>query len=212
MQLLDTLNPQIKVSDVDFPDLFLGNFHMVVLSEPDPETWIARLEEEDEFYQLLQFHSDLIVEELYGEFEIPEGGLELADDVQGTLLVAVGEGVEIPLYYHHAISYAHALFRSDTFEFERLNYFLRGVATEHPNWRVAVIGGVYEDEVVRVANTVQEAGFDTTIVTRYCISSNALVDMDELFASMTEEEHRRIIRERWMAIDKEKDLNRDNDN
>lgn len=203
MQLLDKLHPEIEISELEFPHLLLGNFHMVVLSEPDPETWMAHPEEEDAFIELLKIHSELIVDELYGEIEIPEDGIEIADDVQETILVAVGESVEIPLYYHHAVSYAHAVFRSEDFEYKRFSYFLRGVSEEHPGWRVAVIGGVYEDEIVRVANTVQEAGFDTTIVTRYCIPSNALIDLDELLASIPPEQYRRMLEERDEILDEE---------
>lgn len=193
MQLLHKLNPQVEVSELAFPTLLLGNFHIVIVSEPDPETWMANLDETGEFAQILQIHSELIVEELYGEFELPEGGLEIADDVQRNILVAVGE-TEVPRYYYQAVEFAHAVFKFEEMEYEQLSYYLRGVADQHPDWRVAVVGGVYEDEVVRVANTVQKAGFDTTIVTRYCISSHSLIDIDEFYASMSVEEKLRNLR------------------
>ena len=177
MQLLDKLNPQIKVSDLEFPNLLLGNFHMVVLSEPDPETWMANLDEEEEFAEILHKHSEQIIEELYGEFKLPEDGLKIANDVQRNILVAVGEA-EVPRYYYQAVDSAHAIFKFEETEYRQLGYYLHGVRKQHPDWRVAVVGAAYEDEVVRVANKVQEAGFDTTIVARYCISSHSLVDLD----------------------------------
>lgn len=195
MHLLDQLNPQIEVSDLAFPDSYLGNFHMTILCEPDPETWMAHLGQEDEFSQILQMHSDLIVEEIYDEFELPEEVLEIARQVREPILVAVGEGPEIPLYYHHAVNYARVTFSFEDPEYEQLTYYLQGVAKQHPDRRIAVIGAVFEDEVVRVANLVQKIGFDTTIVTRYCISSQSLINLDDLFYSMTKEEHRQILEE-----------------
>ena len=35
-----TLHPQVNVSDLGFPDLPLYNFHIVIVVEPDPETWM----------------------------------------------------------------------------------------------------------------------------------------------------------------------------
>lgn len=201
MQLLDTLHPQIEVSDLDFPNLPLCNFHIVIVAEPDPETWMAHPDDTGEYAETLEIHSGLILDELLEEsWELSEINVKIAEDVERPIIVGVGE-LEIPMYYHHALEYAHVIISYEDMEYERLHYFLRGVAEQHPNWRVAVVGGVYEDEVVRVANTVQKAGFDTTIVTRYCISSHSLIDLDELFASITPEQHRRILEERGHILD-----------
>ena len=195
MNLLDKLHRQVKVSDLDFPSLPLCNFHIVIVSEPDPETWMAHPDDKDEFAQILQIHSELIFDEMVRDFDISEIKVDIADDVDGELLVAVGE-YEVPLYYYLAIEFAQAVFSFENVKYDKLSYFMNGIVQKHPDWRVAVVGGVYEDEVVRVANTVQEAGLDTTIVARYCISSQSLINLDELFASITPEQYRRIQKER----------------
>jgi hypothetical protein len=51
-----------------------------------------------------------------------------------------------------------------------------------------VVGAVIGDEVTRIANVAQKAGLDTTIVTRYCLASQSLVNLDELFASIPKDQ------------------------
>lgn len=54
-----------------------------------------------------------------------------------------------------------------------LRWYLQAVYQNHPNWRVAVVGGMLEDEVIDTANFFREMGFDTTVLTRYCLSKQA---------------------------------------
>lgn len=47
---------------------------------------------------------------------------------------------------------------------------------------MAVLGATFEDDVIRVANVIQEAGLDATVIARYCLSSKAFINLDDLFA------------------------------
>ena len=63
-----------------------------------------------------------------------------------------------------------------------MRFYIKGVAQEHPNWRVAVLGAMFEDDVIRIANVIQGAWLDTTVIARYCLSSKPFVNLDDLFA------------------------------
>jgi len=41
---------------------------------------------------------------------------------------------------------------------------------------------MFEDDVIRVANVIQEAGLDTTVIARYCLSSKVFINLVDLFA------------------------------
>jgi hypothetical protein len=75
---------------------------------------------------------------------------------------------------------------------EQLGFYLRGVASEHPDWRVAVVGATLEEDVILVANAVQKTGLSTTVVTRYCLSKQLFVDLEEAVERVRK--HRRRIR------------------
>lgn len=51
-----------------------------------------------------------------------------------------------------------------------LRWYLQAASERYPHWRVAVAGGMLEDEVVYVANSFRKYGFETTVLTRYCLS------------------------------------------
>jgi hypothetical protein len=70
---------------------------------------------------------------------------------------------------------------ANNYEFEKLCLLLDGIAKSYPAQnRVAIVGGTYGDEIIRAANAVQSLGFDTTIVTRYCISENVFINLDDV--------------------------------
>jgi hypothetical protein len=190
------LHPKVKVSELDIPDLPLHNFHIVLVAEPDPDTWMITQGEEEQFHETLEITSDLILNEVFGDGELPDLNVELAEDVVEPRLVTIGE-CEIPWFFPGIEWISRVRFGFADFEFEDLGFYLQGVANQHPTWRVAVVGAVIGDEVTRIANVAQKAGLDTTIVTRYCFTSQSLVNLDELFASIPPEEHRRLNAELW---------------
>ena len=59
-------------------------------------------------------------------------------------------------------------FGSQNRDFHDLLLYLRGAAALHPDWQVAVLGGMLEDEVVQVANAIQELGLSTHLLVNMC--------------------------------------------
>jgi hypothetical protein len=55
-----------------------------------------------------------------------------------------------------------------------LRWYLQAASESFPHWRVAVAGGMLEDEVVYVANVFRKYGFKTTVLTRYCLSKKVV--------------------------------------
>lgn len=176
------LNPGVKVSDLDMSLLPLFNFHIVVVVEPDPESWALPNNDKERFSQLLEMRSELIVDDIFqndtepGVITAPAAG-----DVSETLIITVGEGQGF-YYFTPMLEYSSYTASLNDFDFDKLRVLLDGIIKNFPLWkRVAVVGGVYEDEIIRVANTVQKAGFDTTIITRHCISNDVFDNLDEIW-------------------------------
>jgi len=61
-----------------------------------------------------------------------------------------------------------------------MGYYLKGIAQEHPDWKVAVVGAMLEEDVIRVSNFVDQIGLSTTVLTRYCLTRDHFVNLDAL--------------------------------
>jgi hypothetical protein len=184
------LDPRVKVSDLDISSLPLRNFHIVILVEPDPETWIMPEEDENNLSELLDMYSELIIEDAIGDIDPANISVPIAKDVEETLIVIVSESNEV-LYFESVAEFGDFIIKKNDFEFGRLRVLLDGIAKNYPAWnRIAIIGGMFGDEIPRVANVVQAAGFDATIVTRYCISEKVFVNLDDLFDALNAERKR----------------------
>ena len=188
-----TLDPKVKVSDADIRELPLYNFHVVVVVEPDPETWALPDEEFESLSEFLEMQCDLIAQDVIDSDELADIALPpRAKDVEQTLMIIATEGLDVLLYFEPVDQYSQFTIKDNNFEFDKLRLLLDGIAKSHPEWnRIAIVGGVYEDEVIRAANTVQAAGFDTTIVTRYCISEKIFDNLDDILAAIDAEKLRR---------------------
>ena len=82
-----------------------------------------------------------------------------------------------------------------------LRIILSGIAKNYPTCnRIGIVGGVYEDEVAHLANAVQSAGFDTTIVKRYCMSEKIFTNLDEMLRTMDEAARKMILDERGSGV------------
>jgi len=186
---ITSVHHKVEISDLDFSLLPLCNYHIVIVVEPDPETWMTPDDDFEKFSQLLVTYSELILDELVREFDPASLRVPIAKDVKETMLIMVGES-RVPLYFHRVAEYCDAIFSFEDVDFEKLEIFLRGVVQKHPAWRVAVIGAMYEDEIARVANIVQTTGLDTTILTRYSISSKTFINLDDLLSEISAERKR----------------------
>jgi len=175
-------NPSVVISDAEIADLPLSNFHIVAVVEPDPESWMAHQKDEEKLSELLGIYCDLIDGELFKDSELNSVLAQTAAFSSGVIeprVIWVG-GLES--HFFEPISYWSSVIFNDYYEeLEDLRYYVRGVADEHQNWRAAVIGAMYEDEVMRVANMFEESGLDVIVLTRYCLSRQSFINLDDLF-------------------------------
>jgi len=175
-------HPEVKISSLDFEHLPLVNFHIIAVVEPDPESWMPNLGDDDNLDAALEVYTQMVSDELYPDFDLSSLAVEVAKDVAYPRVIWVGGGAVS--FYYEDITDVHAkvAFTFDFEEYEDLRFYIKGVAQEYPDWRVAVLGAMFEDDVIRVANVIREAGLDTTVIVRYCLSSKAFVNLDDLFA------------------------------
>ncbi len=176
-------NPQIKISDQDSAQLPLLNFPIIALVEPDPESWMPYLGDGPKLSSILELYTEIIFGELDPDEPLSREEINFALDFIFPKVLWVG-GTALSFYDEIAEIYARVVFNDDYEEYEDLRYYIQGVARAHPNWRVAVLGAMFEDDVIRVANAIQESGLETTIIQRYCLSSDAFVNLDDMFASI----------------------------
>jgi len=186
-------HPNVKISSLDFEHLPLVNFHIVAVVEPDPESWMPNLGDDNNLNAALEVYTQMVSDELYPDFDLSTLAVEVATDVSYPRAIWVGGGAVSFYYEDIADVHAKAAFTFDFEEYEDLCFYIKGVAQEHPDWRVAVLGAMFEDDVIRVANVIQEAGLDTTVITRYCLSSKAFVNLDDLFALRDELRRRGLL-------------------
>ncbi len=175
-------HPEVILSDADERQLPLTSFHLVVIVEADPES-----------YMPLPGDIEKLGEVLYNFFvpfeaEIdPENPVANPDkhplDVDKTIFIWLRYDDENVNYFSN---FAEAAFTKVNFtlndyeDFEQLEYYLKGVIAEHPDWRAGIIGAMFEDEVIGVANLLQRTGFATTVLMRYCLSNQVFINLDNL--------------------------------
>ena len=175
-------NPEVNISSLDFEHLPLVNFHIVAVVDPDPESWMPNLSDDENLDAALEVYTQMVSDELYPDFDLSSLVVEVAKDVTYPRVIWVGGGAVSFYYEDIADVHAKVAFTFDFEENEDLRFYIKGVAQEYPDWRVAVLGAIFEDDVIRAANVIQEAGLDTTVIARYCLSSKAFVNLDDLFA------------------------------
>ena|GEM_PF-3581623 len=176
-------NPHIKNSDQDFTRLPLLNFHIIALVEPDSESRMPFLGDGLKLCSILEIYTEIIFDELDPDEPRSREEQDFAPDVVFPKVLWVG-GTALSFYDEFAEIYSSVVFNDDYEEHEDLRYFIQGVAQKHPTSRVAVLGAMFEDDMIRVANAIQESGLETTIIQRYCLSSDAFINLDDLFASI----------------------------
>lgn len=185
----------LTISTADRFTLPIRTFDLLILIDPDPESWMPHPEDEEAFDELRLAYNDLIADELEGrddvEGQVPEN---LPPFVETRVIWAGVEDDELyGLVAEQAATVKFSYYNVEDDIFAELAYFLQGLYTAHPKLRVAVVGATMEYEVMAVGNLAAELGFATTILTRYCISQDAFVDLDELFGELSEQ--RRLLRE-----------------
>jgi hypothetical protein len=194
----------IKISEADASQLPLGHFHLVLVVEPNPDLYALPPGNEEALEMVLDHLVESFDLELDPEVE-PEYAEALVEDVDYTRLGWLS---------YEADDFFMALFEEnplriyfpvdDDEDLEALQDYLTGAAANHPNWRVAVMGGMYEDDVLRIAGLVNEVGLDTTVLARYCLSNKEFVHPDEIEDLDDEEDDwEEIDDEDWSGEDEE---------
>ena len=131
------------------------------------------LDDDDRLYATLDVYTDMTSDELYPDFNFAAlKSVKIATDVEYSRMIWAGGGTSA--YFGGIAGPFVATFPFDFEEYDDLRFYIQGVAQNHPMWRVAVLGARFEDDVIRVANVIQEAGLDTTVIARYSLSSRLL--------------------------------------
>src|SRR5688500_2111338 len=121
------LDPKVKISDLDMSLLPLCNFHIVIVVEPDPETWMMPEDDSDNLSQVLELYSDLIVVDVIGEYEPGTVTVPFSADVERTLLITVCEYLEV-VYFEDTAQFSSFLITNSGYDFQKLRWFLDGIA------------------------------------------------------------------------------------
>lgn len=174
--------PGVIVTDDDEKALPLRSFHLIVIVEPDPESYLLPPGDLEKFGQYLY--------EKYELFDIeldPDNPLSIPstfiDDIEETAVIWLRYSDDFTnLFSKFAdMPYTKANFILwDASDMRHFEYYLKGIKEQHPAWRVAVIGAVFEDEVMQIANIISNNGFTTHVLTRYCISNQIFINLDNL--------------------------------
>lgn len=173
---LPQLQSKILVTDDPGEDYPIQYFNLVIIIEPDEEEWIPHPDSEDDNPDIQQpwdIQCEMLENEIdeESEFEATKPRIKMADKTEFLWL----RNYLFNYYGDFAYENASIIFRRDYESFdppENMMWFLQSAYIHHPEWRVAIIGGLFEDEVTSTANIIREIGFSATILTRYCLSVN----------------------------------------
>jgi hypothetical protein len=173
-------SPDVTISDADETRLPIGYFHLVVLVEPDPEMYMAMPNDIHKLEFVLRNIAMAIRNEV-NPHRLIDYEIEIPEDVDLTYFIWIRYGDsdlfdDVAEVVGHQVTFTLA----DAGDIENFTCYLQGMVDNHPDWRVAVIGGMFEDDVTRIANLVQEYGLEVTVLTRYCISNKTFVNLDNL--------------------------------
>ena len=181
-------HPAVQIRDDSLYDLPLGFFDLIVIVEPNPETWMVSPEDEAEhtrFAQVMLDSIDLEYQALLGilnEESLQAFNPDIALNPEMKIIRLMNMSENIDFFECDTTRYADATFFYEVGETlipEFFSLFFTALKPCYPAWRVAVFGAIFEDEVMRTANAIQAAGFDTTILTRYSMSERGFVRLEE---------------------------------
>lgn len=173
--------PGVILSDEDMQGLPLLSFHLGVIVEPDPESYLL-IPGDSEFFgpylhdKFIEFEKELDLDSPIASHPLFQ---QDRDSTEFVWLKYQDESVNVfTKFANHAFTTVQFLLFNGK-DSESFGYYLKGIYADHPDWRVAIIGASFEDEVIYFANCVQNMGFSTTVLTRYCMSKQAFIDIDK---------------------------------
>jgi len=174
-------SPNVTISDAPTADLPLYSFHLIILVEPDPATWMHQPGSEELWGEIIQRQNDAIDEELFPD-SLPQSEIPPQTDSPWTTLAL--------LHYKDAYNFyadllemgcIHTVFHLVEYnDLDNFGFYVNGIVHENPDWRVAVIGAMFEEDVIRIANRVSETGLSTTVLSRYCLTRESFINLDAL--------------------------------
>jgi hypothetical protein len=181
--------PGIVICDAEETELPLQTFQIICIVESDPESYMSYPEDsKNRKYRM---------KEMLKRFKVevdPEGSKfdkRVDSERKPTNFIWLyydSEEYEEDINYFKKFaeaSYARVNFKLwDSEDTENLKFYLQGVFSLHPDWQVAIIGSMFEDEVMTNANLSKEIGFPTTVLTRYCLSRKAFINLDDAIEYM----------------------------
>lgn len=162
----------ILVSDDPGNQFPIYSFDFFVVVEPDQRTFIVEdaLDLAFSAEQLAGQLSEKMAEEaMLAEDTVP--GHEQSIWPEKTRILWMRNSIDnLFMKYGQGFAYVSFQYTSDHEITDDLRWYLQAAYQNHPDWRVAIVGGMLEDEVIDAANFFRETGFDTTVLTRYCLS------------------------------------------
>lgn len=170
----ETLNPLpgVIISSSDENDTPITSFDLVVIIEPDPESYMPLPGDID---KLNEYIMDLY-KKYNNEFD-PDNPLYIKEPIVVWLRYYAEEVNYFDEFAN--VSLARVVFNIfDSEDLEQFNFYLQGFVKSYPEGKVALIGGMFEDEVVFVANFIQNFRLYATILTRYCLSNKAFFNLE----------------------------------
>lgn len=173
---LPQLHSGILVTDDPGYDYPLQFFNLFVIVEPDEEEWEPHPDSDEENLEVQQpwdIHCEMLENELDPDSDIEAANPVISMQRENQILWLCNSIFNY--YADFTFPNASVIFRRDYKDFgppESMVWYLQSVQKYHPEWKVAVVGGTFEDEVTITANLLHEMGFNTTILTRYCLSAN----------------------------------------
>ncbi len=181
-EFLEKPNPAIQISDADEAHLPMLSFHLLVIVEADPDTYMPQPKAVKKLNSVLDELAEKFNAEIGMEQDI-EYAVPRPDDAGFPVFIWVRYEDDEVNYFTRFVELVapDVTFNLVSYDgLEHLRWYLQGVAQQHPTWRAAVVGAMIEDDVIRIANSIQECGLSTTVIRRYCLSSQGFVNLDNL--------------------------------
>jgi hypothetical protein len=173
---LPKLRPGITVSDAAYSQLPISHFDVVIIMEPDEQEWDPQ-SDDSSIKQPWDYHCEMLLNEIDPESEEVD---PIDDEVTmiGDNRILWIRNIFFPYYELFALDNASIIFNIEDSAYtipEDIILYFSAAHRKYPQWNIAVMGGLFEDEVTRMANLTDRMGFKTTILTRYCLSVNGFI-------------------------------------
>jgi len=175
-------SPRVTISDAPTAELPLYSFHLIVLVEPDPATWMHQPGSQEIWGKTIQRQNNAIEEELFPDSH-PLSEIPPQTDSTWTTLALLHYDDAYNFYDQLLeMGFIHTVFHLiDYNDLDNFGYYVKGIAHENPTWRVAVIGAMLEEDIICIANLVSETGLSTTVLSRYCLTRESFINLDALY-------------------------------